>query len=319
MARSLYTFSIEEAAKALKNGGLVAFPTETVYGLGANAFDKNAVERIFTTKGRPADNPLIVHIADKKQITSVADEMNETAKKLVNTFFPGPLTLVLPASADLPSVVTAGLKTVGVRMPANDLTLKFLKECGTPVAAPSANLSGRPSPTTWKAVADDLEDRLDNTIDCVLKGEAAQYGLESTVVDCTTETPVVLRTGAVTIEELREVVPEIKVSANDPDASNAVKSPGVKYRHYSPDAEVILIKDVAEITDPEDAAFIGSEMPQVDMAFVKICFSADDYARSLFDFFRECDKRGIGTIYCQAIGVDGIGAAVMDRINRAAK
>lgn len=319
MARSLYTFSIEDAAKAIKDGGLVAFPTETVYGLGADVFNEKGLKRIFETKGRPADNPLIVHIADKKQLSVVASEVSATAQKLVNTFFPGPLTLVLPVASNIPSIVTAGLKTVGVRMPANDITLKFLNECGTPVAAPSANLSGRPSPTTWKAVAEDLEVRLDEKTDCVLKGEAAQYGLESTVVDCTSEPAVVLRTGAVTIEELRMVVPDIISGAGNSSASDVPKSPGMKHRHYSPTAKVVLVNDLTSFIDPETTAFIGVEMPPEDFAFVKICFSADAYARSLFDFFRECDKRGIATIYCQAIGDEGIGAAVMDRIRRAAE
>lgn len=318
MAKSLYTFSFAEAAKALKHGGLVAFPTETVYGLGADAFNKKAVERIFEAKGRPADNPLIVHVAEKSRISDVVSEMNLTAKKLVNTFFPGPLTLVLPASDKIPAVVTAGLNTVGVRMPANDLTLKFLKECGVPVAAPSANISGKPSPTTWKAVAEDLEDRLDSNIDCVLKGEAAQYGLESTVVDCTSEIAVVLRAGAVSLEELRAVVPNIKCNISDPPA-DAPKSPGIKHRHYSPKARVVLVNKGDSFEDPFNSALIGMEMPSEDLAFIKVCSSADDYARALFDFFRECDNRGIKTIYCQAIKTDGIGAAIMDRIGRAAE
>lgn len=315
MARSIYTFLPEDAAKVIKNGGIAAFPTETVYGLGADAFNEKAVARIFEAKGRPADNPLIVHIGDRSQLSQVAASINEAAAKLIDVFFPGPLTLVLPRVSNLPAIVSAGLDSVGVRMPANDLSLKFLQECGTPVAAPSANISGRPSPTTWKAVAEDLEDR----IDCVLKGEAAQYGLESTVVDCTSDVPVVLRAGAVTIEELREVISEIRSESDNDVSARAAKSPGMRHRHYSPKAKVKAVNDIEELKVGENSAFIGMQMPTTDHAFVKICFTPDQYAHSLFDFFRECDNRGISEIYCQTISTDGIGAAIMDRIHRAAE
>lgn len=314
MVRSLYTFSIEEAANVIKNGGIVAFPTETVYGLGADVFNEKAVERIFEAKERPVDNPFIVHIADRDQIPLVASHVSEAASKLIAAFFPGPLTIVLPKSANLPLAVTAGLQTVGVRMPAHDLSLRFLKECGTPVAAPSANLSGRPSPTTWKAVAEDLDGR----IDCILKNGPTQYGLESTVVDCSSYVPVVLRTGAVTLEELREIVPEIAVHA-DESPDKAAKSPGLRHRHYSPKAKVRIVSSFDDLIEGEDTAFIGMEMPPTDHAFVKVCYYPDEYARSLFDFFRECDRRGISIIYCQAVVKDGIGAALMDRMTRAAE
>ena len=184
---TIITTSYRTAAEFISNSEIAAFPTETVYGLGANAFESTAVKKIFVAKGRPADNPLIVHVADVDQIPSVAATIPRYAEKFIGEFFPGPLTLVLPKNKKISSIVTAGLSSVGVRIPNHSIAKKFLKECGVPVAAPSANISGSPSPTTWQAVKNDLNGK----IPCILKGNPSRIGVESTVVDCTGNAPVI--------------------------------------------------------------------------------------------------------------------------------
>ncbi len=179
--KTIVTDSAREAAEVIRSGGLAAFPTETVYGLGADIFNREALGRIFEAKGRPQDNPLIAHIGRPEQMAMLAEEVSDSAQRLMERFFPGPLTVVVKRTEAVPDIATAGLDSIGVRMPGNDLAREFISLCGTPIAAPSANLSGRPSPTTWEAVLEDLDGR----IDCILKGESTEIGLESTVVDCT--------------------------------------------------------------------------------------------------------------------------------------
>jgi L-threonylcarbamoyladenylate synthase len=302
------------AARYILHGETVAFPTETVYGLGANVFNEDAIRQIFSAKGRPADNPLIVHIADTHQLEQVASEIPAIASKLIERFFPGPLTVILPKVRRVPSIATAGLKTVGVRMPKHPIALQFLRACGVPVAAPSANLSGRPSPTTWQAVRADLEGR----IGCILRGDQTKVGLESTVVDCTGSQPVVLRAGAVTLEELRDAIPETELA--DRDEFLIARSPGTRHRHYSPRAKVVVCIYPRYTVAVGDAAYIGLDAPPQADSFHKtlICKDVEEYARSLFQFFRQCDQEGIETIYCQAVREEGLGLALMDRIHRAA-
>ena len=309
--KTVLTDSPQEAAQFIRRGGIVAFPTETVYGLGAGLFDESAINRIFESKRRPADNPLIVHVADRHQISKVVAEITSSAGKFIDAFFPGPLTVVLKKHVDVPLIVTAGLETVGVRMPKNETAQEFLKTCGTPVVAPSANLSGRPSPTTWAAVAEDL----DGTVDCILKGEQTEIGLESSVVDCTGEVPVLLRAGAISLENLKKVVPETQTVGSE--VSLAKRSPGLRHRHYKPAAKVRLVSAGEEIALPERAAYIGLHQPYEAFALVKICTSVDDYARELFEFFRECDRQGIATIHCEMVETLDIGQALMDRLLRA--
>ncbi len=307
--RTELTRSIETAASYIKSGGIVAFPTETVYGLGANVFDEAAIAKIFEAKRRPSDNPLIAHVGSLGQISELAEEVPEFAKLLIEKFFPGPLTLVLKRSERVPLLATAGLETVGVRMPASSLANEFLRACGTPVVAPSANLSGRPSPTTWEAVFEDLDGR----IDCILQGAPTDIGLESTVVDCSEEVPLILRSGAVSLESLREIVPSIRVyRASD---SSPAKSPGMLHKHYAPSARVVIVDGNVDAEVP--SAFIGLHSPKSEHRMVKICSSVEDYARSVFAFFRECDHANIQTIYCESVGEEGIGAALMDRLRRA--
>lgn len=302
------------AARFIQRGEVVAFPTETVYGLGANVFDEEAVRKIFAAKERPADNPLIAHIVDLSQLEQITSEIPENAAKLIKAFFPGPLTLILPRNEKVPSVATAGLNTIGVRMPKDPLTRQFLRACAVPIVAPSANLSGRPSPTTWQAVRSDLNGR----ISCILKGDRTKIGLESTVVDCSSETPVILRAGAVTFEDLSMVIPQIKISgAADLDVP---KSPGMKHRHYAPKAKVVLAPFPQYTVPTNSSAYIGLQAPPNIAVFkrILICKDLEDYARELFNFFRECDESGVETIFCQTVDEKGLGLALMDRLRRAA-
>lgn len=318
--KTAVTTSAVEAAAFIMRGGVVAFPTETVYGLGANVFDAAAVAKIFEAKRRPADNPLIAHVATREQIGSLADEITESADKFIDEFFPGPLTVVLKKREIVPRIATAGLDTIGIRMPKFQLANAFLHACGVPVVAPSANISGRPSPTTWEAVLEDLDGR----IDCILQGEPTEIGLESTVVDCTGDAPVLLRAGSVSLEQLRSVVPETReLLTDDPKFA---RSPGLLHKHYSPRAAVVLVNGPeigAGFGTPPIAkgrsAFIGIHTAEGRFELVIRCSSIDEYAHSLFEFFRTCDRQGIDTIYCETVRQTGIGTALMDRLRRAAE
>jgi L-threonylcarbamoyladenylate synthase len=305
--------SLRSAARLIRHGDLVAFPTETVYGLGANVFDESAVKKIFIAKGRPSDNPLIVHVASARAVWLVAREIPPTAKKLIDAFFPAPLTLILPKQPTIPDIVTAGLNGVGIRVPQLKLARNFIKCCGVPIAAPSANLSGRPSPTTWQDVAEDLSGR----IAAILKGPAARVGIESTVVDCTGRWPVVLRSGSITLEALQKVVPQTTLVSKAAKHLH-VKSPGMRYRHYSPKAKVILVSRQAlmRLKPNARAAFIGLREPS-SIRVKKVCPSVEHYARSLFGFFRACDRLGVAEIYCERVAATGLGRALMNRLIKA--
>jgi len=301
----------------LRDGGLVAFPTETVYGLGADARQARAVESIFAAKGRPADNPLIVHIAGRTQLAQVAATVPPSAEALLARFAPGPLTVIVPRHPDLPAVVTAGLDTVGVRIPNHPVARAMLTAFAGPVAAPSANRSGRPSPTTWPAVAEELGGR----VDAILQGGASAIGLESTVLDCTGEPPVILREGAITREALLAVWPQLADAVSPPPAE-PVRSPGQKYRHYAPTAKVILVDHPQEVPArvAPTAAYIGLTHRGfvVKPQRVRRCRDIADYAQSLFRFFRACEKLGVRHIYCQRVPETHMGRALMDRLRRAA-
>jgi L-threonylcarbamoyladenylate synthase len=309
--KTVLTRSADKAAEFIRRGGIVAFPTETVYGLGADVFDEKAVAKIFEAKRRPADNPLIAHIAAAEQITKLAIEVTECAEKLITAFFPGPLTVVLRKRAEVPMIATAGLDTIGIRMPRFGLSHEFLMACDTPVVAPSANISGRPSPTTWQAVLEDLDGR----IDCILQGHPTEIGIESTVVDCTGADPVVLRAGSVTIEQIREIVPSAVTQTYS--SVETPRSPGMKHRHYSPRARVIVAAEPVTI-DQASRAYLGLHTPHTNFDLVRVCSSVDEYASALYEFFREADRHGIATIYCEPVPAEGVGAALMDRIERAA-
>lgn len=308
------TTSPTDAAEFLREGDLVAFPTETVYGLGADAFQPAAVRKIFEAKGRPSDNPLIVHVCRRDQIQEVAAEISPAAEQLLTRFVPGPLTLILPKHPALPSVVTAGLDTVGVRMPRLPLAQAFLSACDRPVPAPSANRSGRPSPTTWQAVQADLDGR----IACILQGERTEAGVESTVVDCTVDPVAVLRPGAISVEALRAVLGTVRVPSGSED--EAPRSPGTRHRHYAPTAHVHLVAGPSEAEPSPQHAYIGLAPPDAPEAFGAV-YVEDDvtaYAHDLFHVFRACDEAGLTAIYAQMVAPEGLGRALNDRLRRAA-
>ncbi len=313
--KTLLTDDPAVAAALLRRGELVAFPTETVYGLGADAFSAKAVAAIFDAKERPVDNPLIVHIVHQRQIPDIASSLSREAQTLIDHFFPGPLTVVLRKHASLPPVVTAALDTVAVRMPSHALARRFLSACASPVAAPSANRSGRPSATTWQAVRDDLEGR----ISAILRGAPSPVGIESTVVDCSTSgPPQLLRAGAISIEQLLAVVPSLYVAQIA--SESAVRSPGMRHRHYAPKIHLELVKTPHEAVPHPKHAYIGIAPVDEPGAFGRFLHAQDaqGYARALFDFFRQCELIGIHTIYCQMTTEAGIGRALADRLRRAA-
>ncbi len=311
---TLVTDSPAHAATFVASGSVVAFPTETVYGLGAPAFSPSAIRKIFEAKGRPADNPIIVHIARTDDFERAGVITNSYTPLLIEAFFPGPLTVVVQRSPDVPDEVTAGLDTVGIRMPDHPIGRAFLLACDTPLAAPSANLSGRPSPTTWSAVYDDLNGR----IPCILNGGRSRVGLESTVVDCTGEKPVILRLGAVSLEAIRHVEPTCTTLEDDIDPISAA-SPGLLHRHYAPDAIVIVVDDIAGVHVDNMSAYIGLDSLHSSSTpgIAAICPDVENYAHMLFAFFRDCEHRGIQKIYCQEPPSNGLGQALRDRLRRA--
>ena len=314
--------AIELAASIIRNGGLVAFPTETVYGLGADAMNEQAVLKIFEAKRRPADNPCIVHVDSRKMLDRVSASVEDRAERLIQRFWPGPLTLVLERSTDVAQSVSAGLSTVAVRMPENRIALELIQAARTPIAAPSANLSGRPSPTTAEHVFDDLGGR----IDMILNGGATNIGIESTVLDVTADPPLILRPGWITQQVLSEVIGPVELGASDQDLQ---RSPGTKHRHYSPRATVILVEqgqDGLEQVCKENlkfgvVGFIGHSRLAIDDAqFHSIYLGehATDYAHSMYAALRDIDQRNPRVIVVEGISDSGEGAAVMDRLRRAA-
>ena len=313
---TVYTRSARTAAEFILRDEVVAFPTETVYGLGANVFSEAALKKIFAAKGRPADNPLIVHVSTFGQIGLLTGTITPAAQTIIDNFFPGPVTVIVPKRKTISPLVSAGLPTIGIRMPRHEAAQAFLTACGVPVAAPSANISGRPSPTSWQSVRDDLDGR----IGCVLQGRKTDVGLESTVVDCTGRHPVVLRSGAVTLEEMQAVLPTTTVYSKN--TTGPAKSPGMKYRHYSPHARVIVTSALTMpvVTPGEASAYIGLHTPMHVRLYspVQLCADLHEYARTVFSFFRQCDKKRVAAIYCEQVSDEGIGRALMDRIHRAA-
>ncbi|RCX14333.1 translation factor SUA5 [Anaerobacterium chartisolvens] len=322
-------------AEVIKSGGLVAFPTETVYGLGANALDGNAVSGIFEAKGRPGDNPLIVHVACKDSVNSLVAGIPYKASLMMDKLWPGPLTIIMEKSGIVPDAVTAGLNTVGVRMPAHPVALALIREAGVPVAAPSANTSGLPSPTIARHVIEDLQGKVHVIIDA----GSAQVGLESTVVDMTSVPPAVLRPGGITLLQLEGLVGPVSIEPSDADGAkkdSVPKAPGMKYTHYSPRAKVIVvegevkhvafkIKELAgEYKGRGIKAGILATRQTIDMYPFENVISMGDrdnpetIAARLFKVLREMDSMGVQVIISEAIDSAGIGLAVMNRMNKAA-
>jgi L-threonylcarbamoyladenylate synthase len=317
--------AISRAAEIIRVGGLVAFPTETVYGLGADALNPRAVKKIFVAKGRPLDNPIIVHIAELAQLKVLADSLSAEAVALAERFWPGPLTLILKKSARVPDTVTAGQQTVAVRMPRNNVALALIRASGVPIAAPSANLSQRPSGTTGRHVFQDLAGR----IDLVLDAGPVEIGVESTVLDTSTQPPAVLRPGAVTVDELGSILGKVALGGG---AELLKRSPGTRHRHYSPKAKVILVGDkskeeVARLLEQQAQAGrkVGIMALRPDLyrgrrGIIVVAMSQDvkEYARRMFAVLRELDEAGVDEIIVEEVDEKGIGVAIMDRLRRAA-
>ncbi len=327
--------TISRAAHILKQGGTVAFPTETVYGLGADALNPDAVRKIFEAKGRPADNPLIVHIASMDSLDRIATDIPPIAFELMDAFWPGPLTLVLKRRSAVPDITTGGLDTVAVRMPDNPVALALVKEAGTPLAAPSANTSGRPSPTTAGHVISDLSGRIDAVID----GGAVEVGVESTVLDVTSDVPVILRPGGVDLEDIKKHVGEVVIGYTDQAVGEGevVRSPGMKYTHYSPKTKVVLVEGdgravaakmseliesyseknmrVGLLITDETAGHVSAD----EMYSLGMRDEPEDAARSLFAGLRHLDTGDVDIIIVDgSVKCDGVGVAVLNRLRKAA-
>jgi L-threonylcarbamoyladenylate synthase len=305
------------AARIIRRGGLVAFPTETVYGLGANALDPIAVRSIFRAKRRPIDNPLIIHISSARDIAKLTAAVPPAARKLARRFWPGPLTLVLPRRPEVPGEVSCGLPTIAIRLPNNPVACALIRSAGVPIAAPSANLAGRPSPTTAGHVLHDLAGR----IGLILDGGPARVGVESTIVDCTKSPPVLLRPGGISLEQLRKAVPRIRVAKGS--AAKPV-CPGMKYRHYAPRAPLVIGPRTALIKLASEELIAGRKVGILAAragypreADLQVLGSSPvQWARKIFAALRELEKNDI--ILAESLPEQGIGRAVMNRLRKAA-
>ncbi len=317
---------IQKAAEILKNGGLVALPTETVYGLAANALDEVAVKNIFIAKGRPSDNPLIVHIAEFSDLDGIVSEVTPVAEKCMKAFWPGPFTAVLPKTKKIPTATSGGLDTVAVRMPKNEVARAIIKKAGLPLAAPSANRSGSPSPSTAGHVIDDLMGK----IDAIVVSKNCEVGVESTVVSFAVNPPRLLRPGGVTAEQLRQYIPDLVIDAAvlaQPEKGAKVASPGMKYKHYAPSAEVTMVVGDEKAfskycNDQNPSLVVGYDEDEklINSPFVSLGKAGDHKkaAERLFDTLRDVDKKGYKTVIVHAPTTDGMGLAVYNRLIRAA-
>ena len=324
-ARNDPAAAISRAAEILRAGGIVAIPTETVYGLAARADNPKAISDVFAAKGRPQDNPLIVHISDLSELDGVARDIPQTAFTCAGNFWPGPFTMILPRGAEVDPQVSAGLETVAVRMPSDNIARAIIRAAG-PLAAPSANTSGKPSPTTAERVLEDLDGKIDAV---VLAGECT-VGVESTVVSLVARPPRLLRPGGVTAEQLRELIPELEIDAavmSEPKSGERVASPGMKYKHYAPATQTYLVEGSSEdfvryVNSVPDrvAVCFDEELPAVDGKKLSYGSAGDDsaHAHRIFEVLRELDGFGAGSAYVHAPDKKGIGLAVYNRLVRAA-
>lgn len=355
-ASNMASSDFKEAAELLRNGKLVAFPTETVYGLGGNAFDSTASKKIYAAKGRPSDNPLIVHISCFEELPALVREIPDAARALADRFWPGPLTMILNKSDRIPKETTGGLDTVAIRMPSHSIANRLIKEAGIPIAAPSANASGRPSTTKAEHVIEDLSGRIDMIID----GGSSDIGLESTIVDLTVSPALILRPGYITIEMLKEVIPDIEydkaVLKRMRDDSIVAKAPGMKYRHYAPKGELTIFEGDSEkvqgailreaegkLTEGYNVGILSSDELAAGYEPLKKYMRAagndkdgsetknnlyirevgsreneSEIASGLFDALRFFDEAGAEYIYAEAFDEGGIGQAIMNRLMKAA-
>ena len=326
--------AIKEAGEIIRKGGLVAFPTETVYGLGADALNEEAVKKIFEAKGRPQDNPLIVHVSDFS-IEDLVEEIPTVAKRAMDKFWPGPLTIILKKSNKVPLITSAGLDTVGIRMPANSIARTLIKEAGVPIAAPSANISGKPSPTEVSRCIEDLEGK----IDCIIGGDHSEVGLESTILDCTVIPPCVLRPGGITLEMLKSIDETIYMDPGimkKPEGDFKPKAPGMKYRHYAPKAPVKIIegdlqKTIAKINEMmqnyiDDNKRVGimateetkSQYKAGEIISLGSRSNLSEVAQNVFEILRTLDDSNVDIILCEGFEEKEIGIAIMNRLRKSA-
>lgn len=327
---------LEEACRILQKGGLVAFPTETVYGLGGDAMHPEASAKIYAAKGRPSDNPLIVHIADMDALEDIAQSVPEAAVKLADHFWPGPLTMIFPKKEAVPKSTTGGLETVAVRMPSHPVARALIRESGVYIAAPSANTSGRPSPTKAEHVKEDLDGR----IDMILDGGAVGIGLESTIVDLSTGVPTILRPGYITGEMLEDVLGEVQVDpailSQKMNPNIVAKAPGMKYRHYAPKGQMTIIEgDIGKVVDEINRLVKEKTDEGCSVAVIATEETKDAYAcanvrsvgsrategsiaAGLYDILREMDHIGAEYIYAESFEKDTLGKAIMNRMLKAA-
>lgn len=326
--------TIKKAGDILKNGGLVAFPTETVYGLGADALNEQAAKKIYAAKGRPSDNPLIIHVADMEALAMIAETISEKAAIVAKKFWPGPLTMIFQKTKAVPLGTTGGLKTVAVRMPNHPIAREIIRAGGGYIAAPSANTSGRPSPTTAQHVEEDLSGKIDMIVD----GGTTDIGVESTILDMTVEPPMILRPGAITKEMLDGLIGGVAVDKTllEPDSKKPPKAPGMKYRHYAPKAELTVlegelsqvVKEINRLAKEKTAqgfkvGIIGTKetIGQYYAGNVKCIGTREDemtVAGNLYGILRDFDSDGTDLIYSESFSAGGIGSAIMNRLLKAA-
>lgn len=312
---------MQKAGEIIRSGGLIAFPTETVYGLGADAFNAEAVENIYLVKGRPADNPSIVHIADRSQLELLTPRVTDMMVRVMDAFWPGPVTMICEKTYEVPYVTTGGLDSVGIRMPGNADARAFIKASGCPIAAPSANLSGKPSPTTAGHVKDDF----DGKIGAIIDGGKCQYGIESTVIDMTGDVPMILRPGILTAEDFEEalgtpVIMDPALNKKPEDSDFHPKAPGMKYKHYAPKAPMIIFEGEEEtVLEAIEREKTEREMEGEDV--VVITFGQDEAALAAHELFaklREADKEKADIILAAALPQKGVGFSVMNRMLKSA-
>ena len=323
---------IIEAVQIIKSGGLVAFPTETVYGLGANGLDALAVEKIFLAKGRPQDNPLILHVHSILQVKELVEEIPEIAQRCMEKFWPGPLTILFKKNSKIPNIITAGLDTVAIRMPKNNIALELIRLANVPIAAPSANISGKPSPTS----ADHVKEDLSGKIDMIIDGGNTGIGLESTVLDLSGDLPMILRPGGVTLEDLKEIIPQVIQDSSIMKEDVVPKSPGQKYRHYAPKGEMLLfsgeIENMVKAIKKYSGEYFSSgknigiictdETKDLYKDGLIISLgSRKDYniiAHNLFHTIRLFDEANVDIILSEGVEESDLGIAIMNRMKKAA-
>lgn len=326
--------AIAQAGEIIKQGGLVAFPTETVYGLGGDGLNPESSRKIYEAKGRPSDNPLIIHIYRMEDLKTIVKEIPEDARKLAEAFWPGPLTMIMPKADCVPKETTGGLDTVAVRMPSHKVALAFIEAAGGFVAAPSANLSGKPSPTLAKYVVEDMDGRIDMIID----GGDIEIGLESTIVDLTGDAPMILRPGYITLDMLQDVLGEVTCDPTllDGDCKDRPKAPGMRYRHYAPKGDMLIVEGSPDKVIKEINLLVEeSRKNGFKTGVIATSENADKYkadvikvvgsrneetaiAASLYRILREFDDEEVDAIYSESFATDGIGQAIMNRLLKAA-